>query len=149
VDTGGAPQFAGVHGCRGNNATSTGPLRSGAVDCWGLNQNGQLGDGTTKNSDRPVAVMAVGGSGPLSGVAEVQPEVYGFCAALSSGGAVCWGLNEEGELGDNSLTGPQLCGAIDTQCAKTPVTVTGTAGTGALGQVAARQVRHMPPCALN
>lgn len=65
-------------------------LRSGGVDCWGYNLDGQLGDGTTTNSDRPVAVKAVGGAGLLTGVAAVQPEIYGFCAALTSGGAVCW-----------------------------------------------------------
>ncbi len=65
-------------------------LRSGGVDCWGYNLNGQLGDGTTKNSDKPVAVKAVGGSGLLTGVKQLQPEIYGFCAALTSGGVVCW-----------------------------------------------------------
>jgi alpha-tubulin suppressor-like RCC1 family protein len=111
-------------------------LRSGGVDCWGLNQDGELGDGTTKNSDTPVAVKAVGGSGLLTSATEVQPEIYGFCAALSSGGAVCWGLNENGQLGDNSLTGPQTCGADVNPCATTPVTVVSTGGSGSLGQVA-------------
>jgi alpha-tubulin suppressor-like RCC1 family protein len=111
-------------------------LRSGGVDCWGYNLNGQLGNGTTKNSDRPVAVKGVGGSGLLAGVTQVQPEIYGFCAVLSSGGVVCWGLNSNGGLGDNSVTGPQTCGATLNPCSTTPVTVVSTSGTGALGQVA-------------
>jgi alpha-tubulin suppressor-like RCC1 family protein len=110
-------------------------LKSGGVDCWGYNLNGQLGNGTTRNSDRPVAVKGVGGSGLLTGVKQVQPEIYGFCAALSTGAAVCWGLNSSGELGDNSVTGPQACGATDDACSTTPVTVVGTSGSGALGQV--------------
>jgi hypothetical protein len=111
-------------------------LRSGGVDCWGFNQDGQLGNGSTKNSNKPVAVKGVGGSGLLTGVRQVQPEIYGFCAALASGGAVCWGLNENGQLGDNTVTGPGDCGAVGTPCSTTPVTVASTSGSGALGHVA-------------
>lgn len=110
-------------------------LRSGGVVCWGFNQDGQLGNGTTKSSDKPVAVKGVGGSGLLTGVKQVQPEIYGFCAALASGGAACWGLNENGQLGDNTVTGPQLCGALDTACSTTPVTVAGPSGSGAIDNV--------------
>lgn len=123
-------------------------LTSGRVDCWGFNDFGQLGDGTTKNSDKPVAVKAVGGSGLLTGVKQLQPEIYGFCAALTSGGVVCWGLNENGQLGDNSLTGPQSCGAIESPCSTTPVTVVSTSGTGSLGQVAGLTGEGETMCAL-
>ncbi len=123
-------------------------LRAGGVDCWGVNQDGQLGNGTTKNSDTPVAVKGVGGSGLLTGVKQVQPEIYGFCAALSSGRAVCWGLNENGQLGDNSLTGPDTCGAIQSPCSTTPVAVVSASGTGALGQVASLTGEGETMCAL-
>ncbi len=123
-------------------------LHAGGVDCWGLNQDGQLGDGTTKNSARPVAVKGAGGSGLLAGVTEVQPAIYGFCAALSSGGAVCWGLNSSGTLGDNSPTGPEACGATENACSTTPVVVAGTSGTGALSQVASLTGEGSSMCAL-
>ena len=123
-------------------------LKSGGVDCWGYNLDGQLGDGTTKNSDTPVAVKGVGGSGLLTGVVQVQPEIYGFCAALSSGGAACWGLNEDGQLGDNSLTGPDLCGAIESLCSTTPVVVVSTTGSGSLGGVASLTGEGATMCAL-
>jgi alpha-tubulin suppressor-like RCC1 family protein len=123
-------------------------LRAGGVDCWGFNGDGQLGNGTTKDSDEPVAVRAVGGSGLLGGVTMVQPGIYGFCAALSSGGAVCWGLNDDGELGDNSATGPDTCGTLLTPCATTPVTVVGTGGTGSLGGVASLTGEAGTMCAL-
>jgi alpha-tubulin suppressor-like RCC1 family protein len=32
-------------------------LDSGAVRCFGSNSNGQLGDGTTSDSDRPTFVL--------------------------------------------------------------------------------------------
>src|SRR5262249_35734865 len=40
-------------------------LKTGAVDCWGLNSFGQLGDGTTTTRLRPMAVRGTSGSGPL------------------------------------------------------------------------------------
>ena len=123
-------------------------LRTGGVDCWGANQDGQLGNGTTKNSDIPVAVKGVGGSGLLTGVKQMQPEIYGFCAALSSGGAVCWGLNENGQLGDNSLTGPDSCTPVESACSTTPVTVVSTSGTGALGHVSSLTGGSETMCAL-
>jgi alpha-tubulin suppressor-like RCC1 family protein len=123
-------------------------LRSGGVDCWGFNQNGQLGNGTTKTSTRPVPVKGVGGTGLLTGVKQVQPEIYGFCAALTAGGAVCWGLNESGQLGDNSLSGPDSCGAGGAPCSTTPVTVVGTSGTGALSQVTTLVGEGETMCAL-
>ncbi len=123
-------------------------LRSGGVDCWGYNLNGQLGDGTTKNTDKPVAVRAVGGAGLLTGVKQVQPEIYGFCAALTSGGVDCWGLNENGQLGDNSLTGPGSCGATASPCSTTPVTVVSTSGAGSLGQVVSLTGEGETMCAL-
>jgi alpha-tubulin suppressor-like RCC1 family protein len=111
-------------------------LHSGGVDCWGLDQDGQLGGGSTVNSDKPVAVKGVGGTGLLTGVTELQAEVYGFCADLSDGGAACWGLNSSGELGNGSLSGPDTCGADSFSCSTTPVDVVGTSGTGTLGQIA-------------
>lgn len=123
-------------------------LRAGGVDCWGADQDGQLGNGSTKNSDTPVAVKGVGGSGRLAGVKQVQPEIDGFCAALASGRAVCWGLNENGQLGGNSLTGPDTCGAIESPCSTTPVVVVSTSGTGALGQVASLSGEGETMCAL-
>jgi alpha-tubulin suppressor-like RCC1 family protein len=111
-------------------------LKSGGVDCWGYNLNGQLGDGSTANSDKPVAVKGVGGAGLLTGATQLQPDTYGFCAALKSGLVDCWGLNEDGDLGSGSFNGPDTCGAIDNPCSTTPVGVVGTSGTGTLGSVA-------------
>jgi hypothetical protein len=81
-------------------------------------------------------------------VKQVRALIYGFCAALSTAQAVCWGLNENGQLGDNSLSGPDICGAIDTPCSTTPVVVVSISGTGALGKVASLSSEGETMCAL-
>ena len=66
-----------------------------AVWCWGKNQDGQLGDGTTETSPTPVRAgnleavqVAVGGS---------------FACAITTQRAVsCWGNNLYGQLGDGT-----------------------------------------------
>jgi alpha-tubulin suppressor-like RCC1 family protein len=69
----------------------------GAVLCWGKNDFGQLGDGTTINHPTPTAV-----TGLSSGVAAVVAGDSHTCALTTGGAVLCWGFNGEGELGDGS-----------------------------------------------
>ena len=57
-------------------------LHDGTVDCWGCNENGQLGDGTTKDSAVPVEVRGLSGA--------VQVIAVGGCALLEDGRVACW-----------------------------------------------------------
>ena len=66
------------------------------VKCWGANTYGQLGNGTTTGSPKPVAVSALKGVRSLSGGG------YHACAVTAKRGVRCWGYNGEGELGDNT-----------------------------------------------
>lgn len=71
---------------------------SGGVKCWGFNQFGQLGDGTTTNR-----ALGADVSGLTAGVAAVTGGVNSHTCALTSGGGVkCWGYNSDGQLGDNT-----------------------------------------------
>lgn len=74
-------------------------LVTGAVQCWGRNTAGQLGDGTTVDRTAPTDVVGLG-----SGVAHVAAAYSHTCARLSDGGARCWGSNAVGELGDGTTT---------------------------------------------
>jgi alpha-tubulin suppressor-like RCC1 family protein len=78
------------------------------VDCWGYGGGGQLGNGTTANSDVPVAVDKITNAAALvSGSAD-------YCAVLSTGHVDCWGYGGDGELGDGTFNSSDV-----------PVTVAG------------------------
>jgi len=66
--------------------------------CWGLNENGQLGDGTT--SSRPTPVPVSGGI-VLSRITAGQSH---SCGLASDGKAYCWGDNSFGQLGDGTTS---------------------------------------------
>jgi len=69
----------------------------GGVKCWGLNDHGQLGDGT--ETDRAAPVDVVGLHGPAAAIAT---GAFHTCAVLRRGGIDCWGSNGSGQLGDGT-----------------------------------------------
>ena len=69
----------------------------GAVKCWGANTYGQLGNGATTGSAKPVAVSGLG-----KGVKALTGGGYHACALTTKGAPKCWGYNGEGELGNNT-----------------------------------------------
>src|SRR5438093_4486252 len=85
-------------------------LQDGTVRCWGLNDAGQLGDGSTTNSSTPVAVAGVGGAAAVTGGG------FHTCARFPDGTLQCWGRNNAGQLGDPATL---------REAVTTPVRVTG------------------------
>jgi alpha-tubulin suppressor-like RCC1 family protein len=69
---------------------------TGRILCWGNNDHGQLGDGTTISRNRPAAVAG------LAAAAGLAAGAGHTCALLEDGSVFCWGLNDHGQLGDGS-----------------------------------------------
>jgi alpha-tubulin suppressor-like RCC1 family protein len=79
-------------------------LSTGAVDCWGYNAYGELGDGTTTNSDVPVAATGIKTATSLAEDISTEGDGFGYCALLKTEHIECWGYNSYGELGNKKTT---------------------------------------------
>ena len=95
------PGLTGVVAIAAGGADDAALLKNGTVETWGENKNGQLGDGTTVEKDRPTLVKG------LSGVKQIAPggvaSLGGHMLALLNNGTVmAWGGNLAGQLGNGS-----------------------------------------------
>ena len=75
-------------------------LDNGAIKCWGQNDYGQLGDGSTTTRLNPTVINV----GDGRAVTQLALGDYHSCALLDNGMAKCWGRNDFGQLGDGSIT---------------------------------------------
>jgi alpha-tubulin suppressor-like RCC1 family protein len=89
--------LASVAGLSAGGDLTCALLTSGAVECWGSGQHGQLGDGIARLDHQRVLPLGVVGLG--SGVAAISAGRYHTCAVTRSGAALCWGNNAYGQLG--------------------------------------------------
>ena len=96
-------------GCGGGAATSARPVEiagigrhacmrmsDGTVACAGVNEHGELGDGTVTNRHEFATVQG------LSGATQIAVGSNHVCARIGDSTVRCWGWNGSGQLGDNT-----------------------------------------------
>jgi len=137
--TAGGTALSGITAISAGGSHMCALTNSGGVKCWGSNQSGALGDGTTNRRLTPVDVVATGqtsGGTALSGITAISAGGYfTTCAITTSQGMKCWGENGNGQIGDGTTTQRT-----------TPVDVLLTAGT-ALSDVRTISVGSNHTCA--
>ncbi len=100
-----APQkvqgLAAAKAVAASNETTCALLADGKVACWGSNNQGEVGTGvagawdTSKNNVLAPSTVV----GAVNAVALAGGSSH-FCAVTTSGGAVCWGNDSSGQIGD-------------------------------------------------
>jgi alpha-tubulin suppressor-like RCC1 family protein len=102
---GGGGPLTGVTQVAVDQSNACARLANGQARCWGFNDTGQNGNGTTTQHFLPVTVLNVAGGGPLTGVTRIDVGGGHTCARLGNGQARCWGLGDHGQLGWDALSG--------------------------------------------
>jgi alpha-tubulin suppressor-like RCC1 family protein len=85
---------------------SCGLAPDGKAYCWGSNEYGRLGDGSTSNRSTPV---------PVAGDLTFSTLVAGgrhTCGLTMDASAYCWGGNHVGQLGDGTTTDRMMPGKV-------------------------------------
>lgn len=95
---------SGVAGIAAGDGITCAVLDTGALKCWGNNTNGGVGDGTTTNRPTPTDVVGLGSGVASVSAAGTNPMGSRVCAVTTSGAAKCWGVNNQGQLGDGTTT---------------------------------------------
>lgn len=72
----------------------------GRAHCWGANDVGQLGLGTTSAFEAPIALPSTLRFNTISAGGQHT------CAITTAGDAYCWGANDKGQLGTGDTVGP-------------------------------------------
>jgi alpha-tubulin suppressor-like RCC1 family protein len=129
----------------------------GRLFCWGDNSSFALGSSDTKTTENEIAIS--GATGLLTDWTTIKAGQGNTCASSASTGLWCWGLNDDGQLGNGSVGSagalaslPQPTGVLDvtsvgmtrtSTCAVTGSNALycwGFAGNGDLGDAAAMNV---------
>ena len=119
--------LTGVRAVSAGKEHSIALKNDGTVLAWGVNWDGQLGDGTNTDRNTPVQVVGENGEGYLTDVTAISAGGYHSLALKNDGTVLAWGYNGEGQLGDGT----------DSDLSNTPVQIVGENGIDHLNGVAA------------
>jgi alpha-tubulin suppressor-like RCC1 family protein len=108
-----------------------------SVFCWGRNDHGQLGDGTTTSSATPVEVVGIHGIA-IRPIRSLSAGDYHNVAVSGDGNMVAWGDNTYGQLGDNSTNAALTARLVYTR--------TAMAAVGGLGHTCVLQTDSTVQC---
>ncbi|MDP6856819.1 MAG: hypothetical protein QGH13_04745 [Candidatus Thalassarchaeaceae archaeon] len=93
------------HSIFANNHRTCALAFSGSLFCWGQNDNGESGDGTTNVYSSPTVSVEFPANRT---VVNVGMGLHHTCAILDDGSLMCWGFDNEGRLGNGpEETSPQ------------------------------------------
>lgn len=98
--------IAGGAGYQGWHSMSCGLTSDSRLYCWGENVYGQLGDGTTAQRNKPVAI------GGVLRFVQVGSSGINTCGATQDNQIYCWGNNNSGQLGDGTFSGHSTPGVV-------------------------------------
>ena len=76
-----------------------------SVSCWGANNYGQLGIGSSGGTDVLIPNTSLLPTGRTA--TQISAGTYHACALLDNGSVSCWGRNEDGQIGIGSTVSPQ------------------------------------------
>ncbi|HEX6834596.1 MAG TPA: hypothetical protein VF132_13750 [Rudaea sp.] len=79
----------------GGDQHTCGIMTDGHLSCWGLNDDGQLGDGFNDTAHSPL-ILSISGTTVSAGVSH-------SCAVTPDATIRCWGKNNAGQLGTGNL----------------------------------------------
>lgn len=113
--------------------------QDGAVEAWGLDVYGQLGDGKVTEAMRPEPVVL------SSAATAIAAGEFSSAALLANGMVDGWGKNDFGELGDGTTSGPEQC--LFAACSERPVPTSDISDVASIGTGARHTLATglMPP----
>lgn len=94
----------------------------GKMYCWGINNNGQLGDGTRITQAKPVQV---GGILANKVITDIGGTGNSSCAIAESQ-IYCWGMNGDGQVGDGTTLDRTTPVLVDTPGVATALSASGS-----------------------
>lgn len=94
--------FSGATSISAGEFHSCGVDVAGGMRCWGRNVEGQIGNGAFSSVGGIITTFPYLKAATLANVRNVAAGYRHSCAVTISGGAMCWGDNSAGQLGDST-----------------------------------------------